>query len=816
MSYRIYSEGKKSLVFPIMGDGYVHLDYSKHIPHSNHSTDGTTVEFVGTGEPYGLWGHKDSFTIEAVVTPYDVNGFAWLLGGDYETGAGNASSNINADPNVLELPFNDKYFSAVGNESNAASSRSKAYFSHMHVGYLAEALDSSETVIDVSRLEDLDGGDYIRIDNEKMRIVSTARNFGNGYQVTVARGFDGTTATTHDVNAPIYTDNRKNHKMTLFYNPNCEFYLKNMTRGNMNQPAEYKLGCVIKGKDKNGITRTVTIESNNPVINSDDTYHGVTVDQPALVNSTFGKPIYLEVDDIVRYNKMVDASSNQIYFERLFNGVDTIADVSSNVVTFSASANTIVRASDNWTSSMRYIKVVGSDNNDGYFKVRSQSGGTLTVDTTNWVAAGGTNTVSNLLTDETHNSGALKVYYTTRASSTHGVLSFADGSTNYNADSTSALDMVDRVWRGRKLYGQINSSKTFSTSLQQKEPISLGYIDSLYAHSSGNKVVYVYMAACKLIKPVRTTTETTFYVDDARDLSVGDSLRFFDEVIIISAINGNTITVARNQDGGTARTSKIDGFGGGDSTPTDYYIDPLEEYNFSRTLYKILPSDLFNGVRLIDGSGNTISNSDNYGGHLLAETWKESSYVLSPCHLSMSYNNAGDRLNLYYNGAEVDTQIFSEGDLRIHNIVGDGSTTVTINTIGEHGLAVGDWISIDGTGVTNLDGVWQLPSQTVGASSFTITTQSTVASATTTAGTLKDVTIKTSLNFEDFEFDLSDCYLGSNGNTTLETRRASQFMGELHEVSMTKGSKDGFQTINNLLPNFRNTLFYFRFEGEDS
>jgi hypothetical protein len=179
---------------------------------------------------------------------------------------------------------------------------------------------------------------------------------------------------------------------------------------------------------------------------------------------------------------------------------------------------------------MRYIKVVGSDNNDGYFRVRGQSGGTLTLEVANWVAAGGTNTGNNLLTDETHNSGALKVYYTTRASSTHGVLSFADGSTNYNADGTSALDMVDRVWRGRKLYGQINSSKTFSTSLQQKEPISLGYIDSLYAHSSGNKVVYIYMAACRLTKPVRTTTETIFYVDDARDLSVGDSLRFFDEV----------------------------------------------------------------------------------------------------------------------------------------------------------------------------------------------------------------------------------------------------------------------------------------------
>ena len=803
MSYRVYSENKKSLVFPIMGDGYVHLDYSKHIPTDSE-------------EPYGLWGHKDSFMIETIVTPYDVNGFAWLLGGDYETGAGDASSNINADPNVLELPFNDKYFSAVGNESNAASSRSKAYFSHMHVGYLAEALDSSETVIDVSRLEDLDGGDYIRIDNEKMRIVSTARNFGNGYQVTVARGFDGTTATTHDVNAPIYTDNRKNHKMSLFYNPNCEFYLKNMTRTNMNQPAEYKIGCTIKGKDPNGITRTVTIESNNPVITADKEYYGVTVDQPALIDSVFGKPIYLGREDRVKYHKMVDSSANQIYFERLFNGVDTIADVSSNVVTFSATNNTISRASGSWTASMRYIKVVGSDNNDGYFRVRGQSGGTLTLETTNWVAAGGANTGNNLLTDETHNSGALKVYYTTRATSTHGVLSFADGSTNYNADSTSALDMVDRVWRGRKLYGQINSSKTFSTSLQQKEPISLGYIDSLYAHSSGNKVVYIYMAACRLTKPVRTTTETIFYVDDARDLSVGDSLRFFDEVITIGAISGNAITVARNQDGGTARTSKIDGFGGGDSTPTDYYIDPLEEYNFSRTLYKILPSDLFDGVRLIDGSGNSISNSDNYGGHLIAECWKEASYVLRPFYLGMSYDSLANRVNLVIDGDVVETSIFSEGDLRIHNIVGDGSTTVTINTIGAHGLSVGDWISIDGTGVTNLDGVFQLPSQTVGTSSFTITTQSAVASATTTAGTLKDVTIRTSLNFTEFEFDQSDCFLGSNGNDTLETRRASQFMGEIHEFSITKDVKTTFQSLDTLLPNFRNTLLYFRFEGEDS
>ena len=85
MSYRIYSGDKKSLVFPIMGDGYVHLDYSKHIP-----TD--------SDDPYGLWGHKSSFTIEGIITPYDVNGFGWSIGKDYTTAGGvpNVSTNIDA------------------------------------------------------------------------------------------------------------------------------------------------------------------------------------------------------------------------------------------------------------------------------------------------------------------------------------------------------------------------------------------------------------------------------------------------------------------------------------------------------------------------------------------------------------------------------------------------------------------------------------------------------------------------------------------------------------------------------------------------
>ena len=108
-NYRVYTGDKKSLVFPIMGDGYIHLDYSKHIPTDSE-------------EPYGLWGHKDSFMIETIVTPYDVNGFGWSIGGDYETGAGNAGTNVEVEPNYLALPFHNKYFSAVGNISQTGSS----------------------------------------------------------------------------------------------------------------------------------------------------------------------------------------------------------------------------------------------------------------------------------------------------------------------------------------------------------------------------------------------------------------------------------------------------------------------------------------------------------------------------------------------------------------------------------------------------------------------------------------------------------------------------------------------------------------------
>jgi len=59
---------KKGLVFPIMCNGCVKIDYSDNIP----DIEGDSL--TTTDQPYGIWGHQGSFTFDALITPYETNG----------------------------------------------------------------------------------------------------------------------------------------------------------------------------------------------------------------------------------------------------------------------------------------------------------------------------------------------------------------------------------------------------------------------------------------------------------------------------------------------------------------------------------------------------------------------------------------------------------------------------------------------------------------------------------------------------------------------------------------------------------------------
>ena len=90
--YEVLTGKQRSLVFPIMCNAFVKIDYSDNVPATGDNL--TTSDDVG----YGIWAHKGSFTFEALITPYDINGNnahqAAVALGVNALGVGNVTTNL--------------------------------------------------------------------------------------------------------------------------------------------------------------------------------------------------------------------------------------------------------------------------------------------------------------------------------------------------------------------------------------------------------------------------------------------------------------------------------------------------------------------------------------------------------------------------------------------------------------------------------------------------------------------------------------------------------------------------------------------------
>ena len=89
--YEVLTGKQRSLVFPIMCNAFVKMDYSDNVPNTG---DSATYDDVG----YGLWAHEGSFSFEALITPYDINGNnahqAAVALGVNALGVGNVTTNL--------------------------------------------------------------------------------------------------------------------------------------------------------------------------------------------------------------------------------------------------------------------------------------------------------------------------------------------------------------------------------------------------------------------------------------------------------------------------------------------------------------------------------------------------------------------------------------------------------------------------------------------------------------------------------------------------------------------------------------------------
>ena len=67
--YNVLTGKQRGLVFPVLCNGCVKVDYSDNIPDTGSNSNSS--DDVG----YGLWAHTGSFTLETTITPYDINGY---------------------------------------------------------------------------------------------------------------------------------------------------------------------------------------------------------------------------------------------------------------------------------------------------------------------------------------------------------------------------------------------------------------------------------------------------------------------------------------------------------------------------------------------------------------------------------------------------------------------------------------------------------------------------------------------------------------------------------------------------------------------
>ncbi len=89
MSYSIFTGKQRSLVFPIMCNGFLTIDYSDSIVSA---TGASAIS-------YGLWDLDDNFTFECVLTPYEINGYGThsSAGDTYIPTTGNLSKVSHSD-----------------------------------------------------------------------------------------------------------------------------------------------------------------------------------------------------------------------------------------------------------------------------------------------------------------------------------------------------------------------------------------------------------------------------------------------------------------------------------------------------------------------------------------------------------------------------------------------------------------------------------------------------------------------------------------------------------------------------------------------
>ena len=111
----LYVGQKQALVFPVLCDGYLQIDSSDQVAN----------------EPVGIFGHSDSFTIQTIITPYDINGNGYKLAAtNNPAGVSGIVDSVKTFPNVQDYNTTEAHFQDYAYSSDSTrKSSSMTFFS---------------------------------------------------------------------------------------------------------------------------------------------------------------------------------------------------------------------------------------------------------------------------------------------------------------------------------------------------------------------------------------------------------------------------------------------------------------------------------------------------------------------------------------------------------------------------------------------------------------------------------------------------------------------------------------------------------------
>lgn len=216
--YELLAGKQRSLVFPVMCNAHVKLDYSDNIPY--------TSDEVG----YGIWAHSGSFTFESVITPYEINGYGTYSGLTVPSIITITNCTYNNGTTITHSTANSEIDIIVGMQvtgtgiPNGAVIQSITDFTHFELNVSTTGGAQGDSGSSAHQTLTLNS-----IPNKKtMPGISQAE-----YTATKQGKFQS--------EAYLPRASRLGHEMMIFYSTNFQISLVNVTTHNENEPAKYKI-----------------------------------------------------------------------------------------------------------------------------------------------------------------------------------------------------------------------------------------------------------------------------------------------------------------------------------------------------------------------------------------------------------------------------------------------------------------------------------------------------------------------------------------------------------------------------------------------